>query len=302
MRTLVALPLTEMTEGGSVWDTGPQYPEMWPETAAGTPSSPSAPADVTPETGSPVDPDAPPPPPQREPTPPAPQTAAARKGRRPPGWWQRTLLGFPVWMVLAFLAVVIAIFAVIARSGDPGTESTDRLQTVDSAVTTRPQPVAATTTTATATTTASTMAPATTVLAATPTAVFTIPTDPPTTVAQTTPAPPTAAPTPAPATVAPTAAPTTAQAAATLPPDGPVVTIIGHVAPCDYGSECLLAGFTIHNFASQPTEFVCEFSDGSRYAFHFNRQEVERACATGDPTDSITIEVAGVRSATYVHP
>ena len=113
--------------------------------------------------------------------------------------------------------------------------------------------------------------------------------------------PPTAAPTPAPATVAPTAAPTTVQAA-TLPPDGPVVTIIGHVAPCDYGSECLLAGFTIHNFASQPNEFVCEFSDGSRYTFHFNRQEVERACATGDPTDSITIEVAGVRSATYVHP
>ena len=290
-----------MTEGGSVWDTGPQYPEMWPENAERTSSPPAAPPgaaeEVAPRTGSPVDPDAPSPP-QREPAPPAPQTPGARKGRRPPGWWQRTLLGFPVWMVLAFLAVVIAIFAVIALSGDPGTESTDQLQTVDSAVTTRPQPAAATTTTAMASTTV----PATTALAATPTAVFTIPTDPPTTVAQTTPVPPTAAPTPAPATVAPTAAPTTAQAAATLPPDGPVVTIIGHVAPCDYGSECLLAGFTIHNFASQPTEFVCEFSDGSRYTFHFNRQGVERACATGDPTDSITIEVAGVRSATYVHP
>ena len=88
-------------------------------------------------------------------------------------------------------------------------------------------------------------------------------------------------------------APTTVHAAPTLPPDGPVVTIIGRVGPCDFGSECLLAGFTIHNFDSQPTEFVCEFADGSRYTFHFNRQEVERACATGDPTDSITIEVGG---------
>jgi hypothetical protein len=87
-----------------------------------------------------------------------------------------------------------------------------------------------------------------------------------------------------------------------LPPDGPVVTIIGSVGPCRFGSECLLAGFALHNFDSQPTEFVCEFADGSRFTFHFNRQEVERACATGDPTDSITIEVAGVRSATYQRP
>jgi hypothetical protein len=103
-------------------------------------------------------------------------------------------------------------------------------------------------------------------------------------------------------TVAPTVAPTTVQAAPTLPPDGPVVTIIGRVAPCDYGSECLIAGFTIHNFATQPTEFVCEFGDRSRYTFRFNSQGVARACATGDPTDSITIEVAGVRSATFTHP
>jgi len=87
-----------------------------------------------------------------------------------------------------------------------------------------------------------------------------------------------------------------------LPPDGPVVTIIGRVAPCDYGAQCLLAGFALHNFNSQPTEFVCEFADGSRYTFHFNRQEVERACATGDPNDSITIEVDGVRSATFTRP
>jgi hypothetical protein len=103
-------------------------------------------------------------------------------------------------------------------------------------------------------------------------------------------------------TVAATAAPTTVQAAPTLPPDGPVVTIIGSVGPCRFGPECLLAGFALHNFDSQPTEFVCEFADGSRFTFHFNRQEVERACATGDPNDSITIEVDGVRSATFTHP
>ncbi len=195
-------------------------------------------------------------------------------------------------MVLAFLAVVLGVFAVIALSGDPGTDSTDRLQTVDSAMTTGPQP--ATTTTGSPRTTALT-APTTTVAAATPTAVFTIPGNEPTTVAQPAVVPPTAPSTAAPVTVAPTAAPT-------LSPDAPAVTIIGSVGPCHFGAECLLAGFTIHNFASQPSEFVCEFADGSRYTFHFNRQEVERACATGDPTDSITIEVAGVRSATYVHP
>jgi hypothetical protein len=92
------------------------------------------------------------------------------------------------------------------------------------------------------------------------------------------------------------------QAPPTLPPDGPIVTIIGRVGPCNFGSECLLAGFALHNFGTQPGEYVCEFSDGSRYTFQFNRQQVEQACATGDPTDSITIEVAGVRSATYRHP
>jgi hypothetical protein len=64
----------------------------------------------------------------------------------------------------------------------------------------------------------------------------------------------------------------------------------------------LLAGFAIHNFGTHPGEYVCEFADGSRYTFQFNRRQVEQACATGDPTDSITIEVAGVRSATYRHP
>jgi hypothetical protein len=253
---------------------------MWPETADEA-SSTDAPDDDAPETGSPIDAR----PPEQAPEQ-APEQPVARKGPRPPGWWQRTLLGFPIWMVLAFAAVVVVVFAVVAMSGDPGTDGAARLQTSESAVTIASRVVPTSTTTPPATT-----APTTSVAAATTTAVGTIPTAAPTTIAQTPAAPPTS--TSAPATVATTVAPTTMQA------NGPVVTIIGRVGPCDYGSECLLAGFTIHNFASQPTEFVCEFADGSRYTFDFNRQEVERACATGDPDDTITIEVDGVRSATY---
>ena len=217
-----------------------------------------------------------------------------RKGPRPPRWWQRTLLGFPIWMVLGFVAVVAVVFAVIALSGDPGSDGADRLQTADSAVTTRPQPAATVTTFAPPTTVAPTT---TTIVAATTTVVFTIPSEAPTIVVPTTGASPIPA-----STSAPSAAPTTVRATPTLPPDGPVVTIIGSVGPCRFGSECLLAGFALHNFDSQPTEFVCEFADGSRFTFRFTRQEVERACATGDPTDSITIEVDGVRSATYQRP
>jgi len=189
---------------------------------------------------------------------------------------------------------VVVVFAVIAMSGDPGSDGAARLQTSEPPVTIASRVVPTSTTPAPTTTAPATTAPTTTVVAATTTAIVTISPAAPTTIAQTPATPPT--PTSAPAVVATTVAPTTVQA------NGPVVTIIGRVGPCDYGSECLLAGFTIHNFASQPTEFVCEFGDGSRYTFHFNRQQVERACATGDPSDSITIEVAGVRSATYVHP
>ena len=114
------------------------------------------------ETGSPVDLDAP----SRRAAPraqPAPQTPAARKGPRPPGWWQRTLLGFPIWMVLAFLAVVVVVFAVIAMSGDPGSDGAARLQTVRVGGHDRARAVAPTSTTTAPTTTA----PTTTVVAAT---------------------------------------------------------------------------------------------------------------------------------------
>jgi hypothetical protein len=252
--------------------------------------------DTTPPAGSPVDIDRPIP----EPAPVVPTPTPPKKDRRPPGWWQRTVIGFPVWMLFAFLAVVFVVFIFILRSGDPGTSSEDRVQTngvattVPSQVIPPPTAVAATTPPTVAVPT--TAPPVSTVPSSPPTAAPTLPPTAPATV------PPTAPATVGPVTAPPTAAPATASPAATLPPDGPVVTIIGKVGPCHFGPECLLAGFALHNFDSQPSEFVCEFADGSRYTFHFTRQEVERACATGDPNDSITIEVDGVRSAMYRRP
>jgi hypothetical protein len=81
-----------------------------------------------------------------------------------------------------------------------------------------------------------------------------------------------------------------------------VVNIIGRVGPCRFGRDCLIAGFTIERFAVQPTRYVCEFSDGSRYTFRFDNNGAEYACATGSPNDSITIEVDGIRSQTFRHP
>jgi hypothetical protein len=80
------------------------------------------------------------------------------------------------------------------------------------------------------------------------------------------------------------------------------VSIVGGVGPCRFGRECLVAGFTIARFDVQPTRYVCEFADGSRYTFRFNSDGVKYACATGSPNDSITIEVDGIRSETFRHP
>jgi hypothetical protein len=73
------------------------------------------------------------------------------------------------------------------------------------------------------------------------------------------------------------------------------------VGACRFGPECLIVGFTIERFDVQPTQYVCEFSDGSRYTFRFDNNGAEYACATGSPNDSITIEVDGIRSQTLRH-
>jgi len=272
-----------------VWDTGPQYPDMWPEGEDAT--TPPATTEDVPSKAAQVSRVVVPPQQVPATTPPPP---TARKGPRPPGWWQRTVLGFPIWLVLAFAVVVVVVFALIATSGDPGTDAADRVQSTGASLAAEPQPLPTT--------------PAVVAVASAPPTTMVRSTELPSSIVSAAPAPTivtpgSVAPAPiAPTTVAPVPAATTVQPAPTVAPDGPAVTIIGRVGPCDYGSQCLLAGFALHNFATQPTDFVCEFSDGSRYTFHFTRQQVERACATGDPTDSITIEVDGVRSAPFRRP
>lgn len=288
-----------MTEGGSVWDTGPQYPEMFPEQADGTspyaeqPMSEDVAQDTTPTRASPVDIDTPTV--ERPPATPPPPARATGKEPRQPGWWQRSVLGFPVWLLLAFVGVVVAVFAVIARSGDPGTNSANRIQTTV-VTTTVPSRVVTTTGAPATATPATTTAPP---VSTTPDVPATMPPTAPVTAAPA--PPPTVPPTTVPPTAPPPAAPPTTVPTA-VSPGGPAVTIIGSVGPCRFGSACLLAGFALHDFNTQPSEFVCEFSDGSRYTFRFTQPEVARACATGDPGDSITIEVDGVRSDTFTRP
>ena len=96
----------------------------------------------------------------------------------------------------------------------------------------------------------------------------------------------------------PTATTTTTPPPTTVPQPttGPRVEIIGGVGPCRFGSRCLIAGFRIHDFDVQPTGYVCEFADGSRFLFRMGGDGADYACATGSPGDSITIEVSGIRS------
>lgn len=84
-------------------------------------------------------------------------------------------------------------------------------------------------------------------------------------------------------------------------PAGPRVEIVTRTEPCKFGSNCLVAGFVLHDFATPPGEFVCEFASGNRFTFGAGQFAVERACATGARGDSITIEVAGIRSDTVTH-
>ena len=212
---------------------------------------------------------------------------APRKGPRPPGWWQRTVVGFPVWMVLAFAAVVAVVFAVIARSGDPGSDAADRVQTRDP-VTDRPS-----------------LQPDHGRRRDDDRAVHDRR-----------------------AHDAGTHDRVTDVGCAVDGRDRERRTHRPRAHGC--ADDGAAGGDTaarrtcrhdhrprrsVHLRESMPARrvhaprlrlpahrFVCEFSDGSRYTFHFNRQEVERACATGDPADSITIEVDGVRSATYRRP
>jgi hypothetical protein len=277
-----------VSDQGSVWDNGPQYPELWPDPSGD-------PADHTPPSPSPVDIDAAPPPEAPAPAP-APEQPPER------AWWQGRFLGLATWIWLLVLLVLIAVLALLVTSrGDDDPELV--------ATPTTPAPTAGATSQPTASTQppATTRPPATQPMTVAPATVPPEATVPPTAAPTTATATTTAA--PAPTTVpATTAAPTTIAPTTTLAPtttvvaDGPFVEIHGSTGPCRFGNDCLLAGFTIHEFDVRPTEFVCEFGDGSRYSFRFDSLTVEQACATGDPESSITIEVAGVRSETFRHP
>lgn len=95
-----------------------------------------------------------------------------------------------------------------------------------------------------------------------------------------------------------TGVPTTTSTVASLPATagGPTISVDGQIGPCRYGTQCLIAGFTIDGFAVQPREYTCEFEDGSRSTFRFDSDRVDDACATATTTAEITIEIAGVRS------
>jgi hypothetical protein len=97
-----------------------------------------------------------------------------------------------------------------------------------------------------------------------------------------------------PATPATPAVP--APVAGTSSPVLGTVSAAGRVGPCTFGSSCLIASFSIAGFSPQPTRYTCIFSDGSRYDFSFGGSSVNTACYTNARPDSITIEVAGVRS------
>ena len=268
-----------MSGDGTVWDHGPQYPDLWPE-PAGEPAVGLG--DPTPPSPSPVDLDA-----REAAERPAPQPRPAPK--RPPAWWRRRILGLAVWAWLVAGAAIVVVAVIATTSGGDD-----------------PQLVIDTTTPSTV----SVAPPATIAPSLAPTLPQTVPATVPPTIPEPTIPPATSPPvTPPQVSVAPpsvpdttVAPPPTTAAPPTVAPDGPVVLIGGRVAPCDFGSNCLVAGFIIQGFDHQPSVFVCEFADGSRYSFEFSRQGVARACATGNTNGSITIEVEGVRSETFTRP
>lgn len=93
-----------------------------------------------------------------------------------------------------------------------------------------------------------------------------------------------------------TAAPTTTTTTTTVVTE-PRVRIRGEMGPCNFGSNCLIAGFSIEGFDEHPGRFLCIYPNSERERT-FSDDDVDVACVTADEGDTITIEVDGVRSAT----
>ena len=151
-----------------------------------------------------------------------------------------------------------------------GRDVADRQAATDASFTSTVDPAAPLTTTAGTTTSTVDSAPASTTTATTSTSTTT----------------PSASTTSTSATTSTTAA---------TDPEGRAVSITARIGECRFGTECLIAGFTLVGFPSEGT-YVCEFDDGSRFEFRYLGDGADVACATSG--DAITIEVDGVRSAT----
>ena len=100
--------------------------------------------------------------------------------------------------------------------------------------------------------------------------------------------------TPPTTTIRPT---TTQRSTTTTSAPGRQVQIRGEMKPCRFGANCLVASFSIAGFDEHPGRFTC-ISPNSRRDFSFNDDDVDDACITADPGDTITIEVDEVQSAT----
>ncbi len=109
--------------------------------------------------------------------------------------------------------------------------------------------------------------------------------------------PPTASTTATTAEASTTSTTTTTVPTTTVPADTRRIVIDGRVEDCRFGTDCLIAGFTLDGFPAEG-EYICEFEDGSRYAFRYDGDGADDACVTSGTSPSITIEVDGVRSAT----
>jgi hypothetical protein len=79
------------------------------------------------------------------------------------------------------------------------------------------------------------------------------------------------------------------------------VIISSSYEACQFGPSCLIAGFSISGFSPAPATYTCVFSNGARYDFGFAGSSVGSACLASERGDSVTIEVAGVRSATVAN-
>lgn len=90
---------------------------------------------------------------------------------------------------------------------------------------------------------------------------------------------------------------TTSTSTTTTTDPVPRVDIIGEVKPCRFGTDCLVASFTIAGFDGEPDRYVCIYPN-SRSEFGFRGDGEDDACFSGDEGDTIAIEVAGVESKT----